>query len=109
MDRVTTHLLKDQPTPKAGKLLDAARHYPCAHCNRNDGTIVAAHCNELALGRGMGFKTKDFQVAYLCMECHDHHEGRRGNLTRDERRVLWYRAHAVTIAWLFRDRRIVVA
>ena len=101
--------LKLQAIPKLKKLLDAARNYPCANCNRNDGTIVAAHCNELALGRGMGFKTKDFMVAYLCHECHDHHEGRRGNLTREERRALWHRAYCVTVSWWFRDGIVKVA
>jgi 5-methylcytosine-specific restriction endonuclease McrA len=108
MDRVTS-LLKPEPVPKTQKLKDAAKDYPCAHCGRQDGTIVAAHCNELALGRGMHLKTKDFQVAYLCHECHDHHEGRRGNLTREQRQQLWHRAHCVTVAWWFMDGRVKVA
>lgn len=108
MDRVTS-LLKDQPVPRAKKLLEAARHYPCANCNANDGTIVAAHSNELALGRGFGHKTKDFLVAYLCHECHDHHEGRRGNLTREERRAMWHRAYCVTVGWWLRDGVVVIA
>lgn len=105
---IRENLLKLEKPPRLQKLLDSARNYPCANCNAQDGTIVAAHCNELALGRGIGFKTRDFQVAYLCMACHDHHEGRRGNLTREERRVLWYRAHCVTVAWWFLDHLVVV-
>jgi hypothetical protein len=107
MDRVSS-LLKDEPVAKAGKLLAAARNYPCAHCSRDDGTVVAAHSNELAMGRGIGFKTKHFQVAYLCMECHDAHEGRRHGLTREQRQQLWHRAHCVTVAWWFRDGLVIV-
>lgn len=107
MDRAPVFKL---PTPaRLQKLKDAARDYPCAHCNRQDGTTVGAHNNELAFGRGASFKTKDFLLAYLCHECHDHHEGRRGNLTREERRALWHRAHTVTVMWWFRDGLVVVA
>jgi hypothetical protein len=102
-------LLKSPKVARTQKLLDAARYYPCAHCNRQDGTIVAAHCNELALGRGFAHKSKHWMVAYLCHECHDHHEGRRGNLSREERRVLWCRAHSVTVNWWFRDGLVEVA
>lgn len=98
--------LKPVPIERTQKLLDAARHYPCANCNRQDGTIVAAHCNELALGRGFAHKTPDYLVAYLCHECHDHHEGRRGNLTREERQALWNRAYVVTAMWWFRDELV---
>ena len=108
MDRAPS-LLKPEKIKGLAKLLEAARWYPCANCNRQDGTIVADHNNELALGRGAGFKTKDFLVAYLCHECHDHHEGRRGNLSREERRALWNRAYAVTVSWWFRDQRVKVA
>jgi hypothetical protein len=108
MDRAPS-LLKIPTPPRLQKLKDAARNYPCAHCNRSDGTIVPAHCNELALGRGIGFKTQDFLIAYLCHECHDNHEGRRGNLTREERRALWCRAYTVTVAWWFKDGLVKVA
>lgn len=97
MDRGLS-FLKDLPVPRLQKLLDAARDYPCSHCNRQDGTIVAAHCNELALGRGMGLKTKDYLVAYLCHECHDVVDGRRGGLCLLEKRVMWNRAYVVTVS-----------
>ena len=108
MDRPHLSLLKPEKPAKLQKLLDAAQHYPCAHCNRQDGTVVAAHNNELAFGRGAFFKTSNHLVAYLCHECHDGHEGRRGNLTREQRRELWHRAHTVTVAWWWRDGLIVV-
>lgn len=97
------------PQPKLQKLLDFARHYPCAHCNGQDGTIVAAHCNELALGRGFAHKTPDYMVAYLCQQCHDFCDGRRGGLTLEERRAMWHRAYCVTVSWWFRDSVVKVA
>lgn len=79
MDRPIFSLLKSERPAKLQKLLDSARHYPCAHCNGHEG-VVAAHCNELALGRGYSHKTPDYLVAYLCQECHDFVDGRRAEL-----------------------------
>lgn len=107
MDRVS--YLKEQPVPRTQKLLDSARNYPCANCNAQDGTIVAAHCNELALGHGMGHKAKDYLVAYLCHTCHDHVDGRAGGLPLQEKRAIWNRAYVVTVSWWFRDRLVDVA
>lgn len=101
--------LKLAKPPKLQALLDAARNYSCAHCNRNDGTIVAAHCNELALGRGFAHKTPDYLVAYLCQVCHDAVDGRSQSLTLGEKRSMWNRAYVVTVSWWFRDGLIKVA
>ena len=102
-------LLKPSPIARTQKLLDAARDYPCAHCNARDGTIVAAHCNELALGRGYAHKTPDYLVAYLCHRCHDAVDGRAQALPLEEKRAMWHRAYVVTVSWWFRDNLIEVA
>lgn len=107
MDR--GNLLKLEPVARTRKLLEAARDYPCAHCNRKDETIVAAHCNELALGRGFAHKTPDYLVAYLCHECHDYVDGRRGGLALFEKRQMWNRAYVVTVSWWFRDGLVMIA
>ena len=110
MDRpLAGTLLKFPAVPKARKLLDMARHYPCAWCNRQDGTTVAAHCTELALGRGFAHKTPDFLVAYLCHECHDYVDGRRGVLSLTEKRAMWNRSYVQTVAWWFRDGVVVIS
>lgn len=108
MDRLFS-LLKPEKPPKLAKLKAAARLYPCANCNRQDGTIVAAHCNELALGRGYAHKTPDYLVAFLCHACHDAVDGRAGSLSISEKRAMWNRAYVVTLSWLFRDGVVVVA
>lgn len=109
MKQEVTNLLKPDQQPKLQKLLDFARHYPCAHCNAKDGTTVAAHCNELALGRGHSHKTPDYLVAYLCQQCHDYVDGRSGALTIAEKRTMWNRAYVVTMSWLFKDGIVKVA
>ncbi len=102
-------LLKPKPVSSLYKLKAAARDYPCAHCNRQDGTIVAAHCNELALGRGFAHKTPDYLVAYLCHGCHNAVDGRAHGLTLEEKRQMWRRAFVVTVSWWFKDGLVVVA
>jgi putative nuclease YbcO-like protein len=101
-------LFKMDKVPKLQKLKDAAKNYPCAHCNRQDGTIVAAHCNELALGRGYAHKTPDYLVAYLCDDCHSAVDGRSHGLSREEKRAMWNRAFVQTYAWLWRDGLVIV-
>jgi hypothetical protein len=108
VDRAPSLLKREKPR-KLQKLLDAARDYPCAHCNRQDGTIVAAHCNELALGRGFAHKTPDYLVAYLCDACHNAVDGRSHGLTLEQKRTMWNRAYVVTASWWFRDGLVVVA
>lgn len=108
MDRVTSLLKPDRPA-RLQHLLDAARLYPCSHCHRNDGTIVAAHCNELALGRGFAHKTPDYLVAYLCSVCHDVVDGRSGGLELEQKRTMWNRAYVVTTSWWWRDGLVKVA
>jgi hypothetical protein len=52
-------------------ILDLAREHSCAGCNKNDGTTVAAHSNQLKHGKGKGIKAHDCFVAYCCDECHE--------------------------------------
>jgi len=82
------------------KMLRAAKDSPCQGCGADDGTIVAAHSNQQRDGKGIGFKSHDYRVAYLCYKCHyeiDHGK----NMSREERREAWEDAHRKTIGWLF--------
>ena len=40
------------------------------NCGLNDGTVVAAHSNLLAHGRGHAHQSHDCYVAFLCWRCH---------------------------------------
>lgn len=82
------------------KLLELVRQSPCQHCGRSDGTVVAAHSNQLRDGKGKGIKAHDYRISALCFTCHS--ELDQGNtLSKTERVDLWEEAHRKTIGWLF--------
>ena len=87
------------------KLLVACRQLPCQLCEIEDGTVVAAHSNQLADGKGKGIKASDYRVAALCFSCHmDLDQGNK--LRKDQRRVFWELAHRRTIGELF-ERNLI--
>ena len=72
-----------------------------------DGTIVAAHSNQLRDGKGRGIKAHDYRIAALCYSCHMGLD--QGNkLSREERVNLWEEAHRKTISWLFENDLLVL-
>jgi hypothetical protein len=83
------------------KLLNAARDQACQLCGRNDGTTVAAHVRSVQLGSGTSIKAPDCLTAWLCHECHDGVDGRRGNLNKEERERIWFVAFAKTVVQWF--------
>jgi ribosomal protein S27AE len=87
------------------KLLEALRESPCQHCGKQDGTIVAAHSNQLRDGKGRGIKAHDYRTAALCYWCHmELDQGK--DLSKADREELWENAHRKTIGWLFDTDRI---
>jgi ferredoxin len=89
------------------KLLDILRESPCQECGRKDGTIVAAHSNQLRDGKGRGIKAHDYRVAALCYSCHmEIDQGK--SLSKAERIEIWEEAHRKTISWLFENEHITV-
>lgn len=91
------------------KLLEKAEDADvCMGCgNTNDGTVVAAHSNQLRDGKGRGIKAHDFRVAYLCHRCHyDLDQGR--NLTKEERVQIFDEAHRRTVGWWFLNGHLKV-
>jgi hypothetical protein len=89
------------------KLLEIVRQSPCQHCGREDGTVVAAHSNQMRDGKGRSLKANDFRIAALCYECHSTIDSGR-DLTREERIDAWERAHRETIGWLFLNDHLQV-
>jgi hypothetical protein len=86
-------------------LLEIIRRSPCQHCGKEDGTVVAAHSNQLRDGKGRGIKAHDYRVAALCYWCHmELDQGK--NLSKSEREDLWENAHRKTIGWLFEADKI---
>lgn len=84
------------------KLLEIVRNSPCQICGCEDGTIVAAHSNQLRDGKGKGIKAHDYRIAALCYKCHM--ELDQGNtLTKQQKFYDWDEAHRKTIGWLFEN------
>jgi hypothetical protein len=76
-------------------------------CGKQDGTIVAAHSNQLRDGKGMGGKAHDFRIAALCFGCHA--EIDQGKMySKEEKRLAWEEAHRMTIGWLFENNYLQV-
>ena len=81
-------------------LLEIVRYLPCTHCGANDGTVVAAHSNQLRDGKGCGLKAHDYRIAALCFTCHTEID-QGSTLSKAERVEQWEEAHRKTIAQLF--------
>lgn len=45
-------------------------------CNGNPETVVWAHANGSAAGKGIGMKAPDYLGAYCCSNCHDVYDRR---------------------------------
>ncbi len=88
------------------KLLEACRQLPCQLCQTEDGTVIAAHSNQLLDGKGKGIKASDYRIAALCFTCHmDIDQGNK--LSKEQRREFWENAHRNTIGELF-ERGLIV-
>ena len=82
------------------KLLALAKDSPkCFCCNvDNDGTVVAAHGNLQALGKGLGHKASDWAIAFMCSGCHSSYDRRSGSphqVTHED----WALAAVRSIGW----------
>ena len=89
------------------KLLEILRQSPCQACGREDGTVVAAHSNQLRDGKGRGIKADDHRTSALCYTCHmELDQGK--SLSKAERVEVWEEAHRKTIGWLFETGRIEI-
>jgi hypothetical protein len=86
---------------RSTKITEACRAIPCQHCGLDDGTVVAAHSNMSAHGKGRSIKASDDRVASLCHSCHsDLDQGQ--SLSRAEREAMWWDAHVKTVLLLVR-------
>lgn len=89
-------------------LLEKVRESACQHCGTRDGTIVAAHSNQLRDGKGKSIKAHDYRIAALCFKCH-YALDQGSALTKEERREMWEEAHRKTIGWLFDNGHITAS
>ena len=89
-------------------LLEACRYLSCQHCGVQDGTVVAAHSNQLFDGKGRGIKASDYRIASLCFTCHSELDQGK-NMSKQERIDMWEEAHRSTIGQLFEQGYLVVS
>ena len=89
------------------KLLKAARLLPCQHCGANDGTVVAAHSNQLRDGKGKGIKAHDYRIASLCYRCHMELD-QGSKMDKAQRVEMFETAHRSTIGAMFELGILVV-
>lgn len=89
------------------KLLETVRDLPCTRCGVSDGTVCAAHSNQLRDGKGKGIKAHDYRIAALCYNCHSSLD-QGSTLSKEERQQEWEEAHRITIGLLFLTKKVKV-
>ncbi len=94
-------------TYRSEKLVKAVRDLPCQLCGAEDGTVVAAHSNQLRDGKGRGLKASDYRIAALCARCHAEID-QGSKMSREERLEAWEAAHRATVGLLFETGKVVV-
>lgn len=82
---------------RSPKLMAAYRAIPCQHCGRDDGTVCGAHANWAIFGKGGSIKADDNRAASLCAHCHVPILDQGAELTRDERKAMFWAAHVKTV------------
>lgn len=82
------------------RILRAVREAPCMMCGAQDGTVVAAHSNQLRDGKGRSIKAHDYRIAALCLRCHTEID-QGAKMIKEERLEAFESAHRATIGWLF--------
>jgi len=89
------------------RLFEIVRQSPCQNCGISDGTVVAAHSNQLRDGKGRGLKSHDYRIAALCYRCHsDLDQGSK--MDKNQRIQFFEDAHRNTIGWLFEQGHIEI-
>ena len=81
------------------KITDSARGMDCqiripTICNSDPETVVWAHANGTAAGKGIGMKTPDLLGAYACSACHDEVDRRTRIMDRNLVRLWFWEGHA---------------
>ena len=89
------------------KLLEVVRESPCQLCGARDGTVVAAHSNQLRDGKGRSIKAHDYRIAALCYTCHAELD-QGSKMSKEDRVDIWEMAHRKTIGWLFDNEHLEV-
>lgn len=84
------------------KIRESARGEEChvrlPHiCNHNPETVVWAHANGSAAGKGIGMKSPDVLGAYACFECHREIDRQTRRMDKNEVRLAFWEGHARSV------------
>ena len=74
---------------RSARGMDCQVRYP-GICNHNPDTVVWAHANGSAAGKGIGMKAPDYLGAYCCSACHDVFDRRVPTHYSRETIELWF-------------------
>lgn len=80
------------------------------HCLFHPETVIWAHSNALAAGKGVGLKSIDILGSYACHVCHDIYDRRRptpAGMTREEIELAFHEGHCRSVIRLFEKGLIV--
>lgn len=91
---------------RAKKLLELMRECPCASCGAEDGTVVAAHFNDIEF-KSLGMKSPDWAVCALCHRCHGEYDQGR-SMQKWERKEFWLRCFLKTQGHLWETKKICI-
>jgi hypothetical protein len=92
---------------RSSAMMSAMKHFCCARCGIDDGTICGAHRDSQDAGKGRGIKSHDL-VAALCHKCNQLMTVDK-SLTKNERDWMWDRAFYETMRIGFSREIFVVA
>lgn len=98
-------------TFRSRKLLDLAHTGPCfadfPHlCTAHQG-CEPAHSDSSLFGRGMGHKTPDWAIAFMCHNAHKLLTAKVGDdMDRETKFYHWLRAHVRTMNHLFENGKL---
>ena len=79
-------------------------------CNHNPETVVWAHANGSAAGKGIGMKSHDLLGAFACSNCHDVYDRRTPApdiMTREMIELAFHEGHQRSLVILI-ERGIIV-
>ncbi len=81
-------------------------------CSHNPETVVWAHANGLAAGKGIGMKSPDALGSYACQKCHDLYDMRTPisgtGLTHDQVKLYFYEGHMRSLKILIKEGLIKI-
>lgn len=88
--------------------IDCPACMACGKPNHDGHQLCLAHSNELADGRGAGFKSHDALGALICWDCHDQIDGRKGRLSKEEKHDMHRKARERTLIWWLANGYLVI-